>query len=97
MSAGAEPPVYVDLPEACAAIDRRHTRYRFDLEKDVPWDGLGEPGDFFGPGFLEGFGIDVAGLRKDPENKRTPQRHSGDWTAFVGGGAAVAVAAPGRD
>jgi hypothetical protein len=37
--------VYVDLLARCAKIDRRSPpRYRFDLERDIPWGRIGEPG-----------------------------------------------------
>ena len=36
--------VYVDLDRARARIDERTTGYQFDLDRDVAWDCLGEPG-----------------------------------------------------
>ncbi len=59
--------VYDDLVARCAKIDRRSLRYRFDLERAVPWDRLDEPGLFFGLELLETLGLDVAPLRADAE------------------------------
>ena len=35
-------PTYIALKESCEKIDRRNTRYRFDLEKDVKWNEIRE-------------------------------------------------------
>jgi hypothetical protein len=59
--------LYVDLPDRVARIDRRQTRYRFDLDTDIPWDRAGEPGPFHGKRLLADLGVDVAGLAADPE------------------------------
>ena len=40
-----------------ARIDRRETRYRFDLEKDVPWLQARAPGLHYGPRLLERLGL----------------------------------------
>lgn len=58
------PSSYRELAEACAAIDRRKTRYRFDLEKDVPWHRIGEPGLYCSDSLLNAFGIDAELLRQ---------------------------------
>ncbi len=58
--------VYVDLTAKCAKIDRRSTRYRFDLEKDIRWDQLDAPGDYFSPRWLDRIGVDVDMLRRIP-------------------------------
>lgn len=55
---------YRNLADACAAIDRRKTRYRFDLEKDVPWHRLDEPGLYQADSLLKLFGIDAELLRQ---------------------------------
>ena len=58
---------YVDVDEARAKIDRRSTRYRFDLERDIAWGQLSEPGDYFGDDYLRTLGVDVEALARHPE------------------------------
>ncbi|MEY2929674.1 MAG: non-ribosomal peptide synthase, partial [Pseudomonadota bacterium] len=73
--AGAEQPsvtaqaaaLYPDIGERRRKIDRRHTRYRFDLERDIPWQRTGESGDYFGAGYLEMIGVNEPALRRHPE------------------------------
>jgi acyl transferase domain-containing protein/acyl-CoA synthetase (AMP-forming)/AMP-acid ligase II/NADPH:quinone reductase-like Zn-dependent oxidoreductase/acyl carrier protein len=60
-------PAYANLTDACSKIDRRHTRYQFDLEADVAWNDLGAPGLHFGKGYLECMGVNVAALATNPE------------------------------
>ena len=59
--------LYRDLETHFGRIDRRRTRYRFDLEKDLPWAEAHAPGLHLGPGFMTSVGIDVDGLREHPE------------------------------
>lgn len=55
---------YRSLAAACAAIDRRKTRYRFDLESDMPWHELSAPGLYYPDSFLQAVGIDASILRQ---------------------------------
>ena len=48
-------------------IDRRGLGYRFDLDADVPWSRIDEPGAFFGPRLLARLGVDAAALAADAE------------------------------
>lgn len=59
-----DPTLYPDLAARLAPLERRTTRYRFDLERDVPWEALGAPGLRFGPAWLERVGIDAAALER---------------------------------
>jgi hypothetical protein len=59
--------VYADLAGRCAKIDKRTLRYRFDLERDVAWSRLAEPGLYFTPQLLEDLGIDATRLAAHPE------------------------------
>ncbi|HUH04164.1 MAG TPA: beta-ketoacyl synthase N-terminal-like domain-containing protein, partial [Kofleriaceae bacterium] len=61
------PGPYLDLAERCVKLDRRNTRYRFDLEHDIPWDRCAEAGAYFDRGLVGDLGVDVAGLAADPE------------------------------
>jgi acyl transferase domain-containing protein/acyl-CoA synthetase (AMP-forming)/AMP-acid ligase II/NADPH:quinone reductase-like Zn-dependent oxidoreductase/NAD(P)-dependent dehydrogenase (short-subunit alcohol dehydrogenase family)/acyl carrier protein len=61
---GAGP--YVRLAAACADIERRSTRYQFDLERDVAWDRIDEPGLHLPDSLLRDFGFDVDSLRRAP-------------------------------
>jgi hypothetical protein len=47
-------------------LDARPTVYRFDLERDVPWQRLGEPGRFFPDSLLRALGLDVDALAREP-------------------------------
>jgi acyl transferase domain-containing protein/acyl-CoA synthetase (AMP-forming)/AMP-acid ligase II/NADPH:quinone reductase-like Zn-dependent oxidoreductase/acyl carrier protein/NADP-dependent 3-hydroxy acid dehydrogenase YdfG len=59
--------VYCGLDEACADIERRSTRYQFDLEGDVAWARIDEPGLYVPEPWLRELGFDVDGLRAHPE------------------------------
>lgn len=59
--------VYVDLDRARARIDERTTGYQFDLERDVAWQRIGEPGLYMSSDLLDDLGVDVAPLRAHPE------------------------------
>jgi hypothetical protein len=48
---------YLDLATHCARIDRRTTRYQFDLERDIEWSRWGEPGRCVPDGVLESLGL----------------------------------------
>ncbi|WP_437535239.1 thioester reductase domain-containing protein [Sorangium sp. So ce726] len=62
----AEPPFYSGSPDIWAKVERRSTRYRFDLERDVPWAHLDAPGEHFGPTWLRTFGVDGERLERNP-------------------------------
>src|SRR5688572_26196780 len=64
MTAGAGP--YVDLTDKCAKIDARRTAYRFELDRDIPWDELDASGDYFGPALLRTLGVDPVALARTP-------------------------------
>jgi thioester reductase-like protein len=59
--------VYLPRSAALDKLERRSTRYRFDLERDICWDRLDAPGDHLGPAWLEAYGVDDARLRLHPE------------------------------
>lgn len=48
-------------------LDRRPTRYRFDLERDIPWDQLDRPGIYLPDEILAQLGLDTSRYRSDPE------------------------------
>ena len=58
---------YVDLAAICADIERRSTRYQFDLERDVAWDQLDAPGAYLSDPWLREFGFDLDLLERRPE------------------------------
>lgn len=58
--------LYVGLAEACARIERRSTRYQFDLEQDIAWGELDAPGLYLPAALLDDFGFDVAALQQHP-------------------------------
>lgn len=51
-------PIYDDVVSRLAQLDRRSTRYQFDLERDICWDRIDEPGKYLGDGFLRARGIE---------------------------------------
>jgi acyl-CoA synthetase (AMP-forming)/AMP-acid ligase II/acyl carrier protein len=60
--------LYGDVESALERLDRRNPEtYRFDLERDVPWHRVGEPGVYVPPEALERLGLDVGPLAADPE------------------------------
>ena len=62
LSALVDPPLHDDLGAACAKLDRRKTNYRFDLERDIDWRRLDQPGLHVGPTLLHMLGVDLGGL-----------------------------------
>lgn len=58
--------LYVDLEQACARIERRSTRYQFDLERDIAWAELDAPGLYLPDALLDDLGFDVASLKANP-------------------------------
>jgi hypothetical protein len=58
---------YNNLLERCAKIDRRHDRYRFDLETDVAWDRLDAPGRYFPDSYLRAVGLLPDVLATNPQ------------------------------
>jgi hypothetical protein len=49
---------YGNLRAKCRRIDARKLSYRFDLERDVCWDRMAEPGHHFSNPILRDFGFD---------------------------------------
>jgi hypothetical protein len=58
---------YKDLLQVCEKIDRRSRRYQFDIDKDVAWDRLNEPGVYLPRQYLQAFGIDPGVFDARPE------------------------------
>src|SRR5215208_1114477 len=58
-------PLYDRLVERCLKADGRSTRYRFDLDRDVCWERMSEPGRFATDSFLRDVGIRVVDRRAD--------------------------------
>ncbi|MCB9570289.1 MAG: acyltransferase domain-containing protein, partial [Myxococcales bacterium] len=52
--------------EALARLDRRALGYRFDLDAEMPWERLGEPGIHVTAELAETLGVDVGALRSTP-------------------------------
>ncbi len=48
-------------------LDARNLRYRFDLEKDIPWEKAREPGPFFPVEYFDTLGFDTEALGQNPE------------------------------
>lgn len=58
---------YIELARACADIERRSTRYQFDLERDVAWDQIDAPGLYIPEAWLRDLGFDLDALKSRPE------------------------------
>jgi hypothetical protein len=58
--------MYTGLVDHCAKIDKRSTKYQFDLERDIDWSAIGAPGTHFPPQFLADCGIDAEVLASTP-------------------------------
>jgi hypothetical protein len=56
---------YKDLPRALAALDRRDTRYQFDIEKDVPWSSAADPGLYLPRDLIRDIGFDAGVLASE--------------------------------
>ncbi|HET9930866.1 MAG TPA: AMP-binding protein, partial [Polyangiaceae bacterium] len=54
--------LYDALHARVARLDRRSTRYRYDLERDVPWHRLDEAGLYAGPSLLASERIDLSSV-----------------------------------
>jgi hypothetical protein len=76
--AAVDGPLYPGLSARAGVLDRRSTRYQFDLETDVAWDRIDEPGEHL-PRRLAAFGwAEGLPLWDDPEARAVFQ-----WTAGV--------------
>ena len=60
------PRLYRAGDEQVARLDRRATGYRFDLEADMPWDRLDEPGIHVPLDLAAAMGVDAAALAREP-------------------------------
>jgi len=49
--------VYSGWSAALDRLERRNTRYRFDLERDICWDQLPVRGGYLGPTWLRSYGV----------------------------------------
>ncbi|MBF0471332.1 MAG: AMP-binding protein, partial [Gammaproteobacteria bacterium] len=58
-------PLYVGLRREFVKLDRRNTHYQFDLEKDIDWHRLDEPGRYLPDSYLMNTGIDLELLKQD--------------------------------
>jgi len=47
-----------------AVLEQRSTHYRFDLEKDIPWDALQSEGAYYSDSLLENLGFDIKPLKQ---------------------------------
>lgn len=66
--------LYPDLAAALERLDRRNpATYRFDLERDVPWDRVDAPGLYVPREMFAALGMDVAAVEAEPEAWRTLQ------------------------
>jgi hypothetical protein len=58
---------YADLEGHLATLDARPATYQFDLERDIPWSRLDEPGVYLPPDYVADLGFDAAALQAVPE------------------------------
>jgi acyl-CoA synthetase (AMP-forming)/AMP-acid ligase II/aryl carrier-like protein len=69
------PPVlYPRLEEALSRLERRNIdTYRFDLDKDIPWDRVDEPGEYVPLELFSSLGLELEVVRAQPEAWRLLQ------------------------
>jgi acyl-CoA synthetase (AMP-forming)/AMP-acid ligase II/acyl carrier protein len=65
--------LYVDLLPRFARLDRRHTRYRYDEERDIRWDAFAAPGVYAGKGIFTAHRLDVDQFAAHPQALETLQ------------------------
>ncbi len=58
---------YDDLERHLATLDRRSSDYQFDLERDLPWARIDEPGVYFPPDYVSDLGFDAGALLAVPD------------------------------
>lgn len=96
--------LYPLLDETTAPLEKRKLGYRFDLEADVAWHRIVEPGRYFPDEYLVSIGADPEALRSEPGaleffelscaylNSRTfvtTESMIGDWLTDVRGAGAL--------
>jgi len=60
--------LYPDIAAALERLDRRNPdAYRFDLERDIAWSRVEEPGDYIPPALFAALGLNVEPLQAEPE------------------------------
>ena len=59
--------LYENLNKYTAKLDKRNTKYQFDLEKDIEWARVNEKGRYFSDEFLRHQWINVDALKSDPQ------------------------------
>lgn len=59
--------LYRNLHQVMAKAEEKSVSYRFDLENDVAWGRMGEPGDYYPEALLDAAGIDTAVLASEPK------------------------------
>jgi aryl carrier-like protein len=65
---GAAEQLYPRLSEQLAKLERRKpARYRFDLDVDIPWDRVDEPGVYVPREMFAALGIDTRAIEAEPE------------------------------
>jgi hypothetical protein len=58
---------YINSEKVFGKLDERNVNYRFDLNKDIPWEQNSVAGEHFGPKFCAKLGVDYQGLKNHPE------------------------------
>jgi len=58
---------YQNSESVFAKLDGRNVNYRFDLDRDIPWELSGAEGVHLGPGFCRKLGVNYEGLEKHPK------------------------------
>ncbi len=59
--------LYTQLEKRFQKLDKRSTKYRFDIEKDIEWNRIDEKGRYFSDTWLRNSAINVANIKKRPD------------------------------
>ena len=59
--------LYPELAARFARLDRRHTRYRYDEDKDIRWAAIDDDGRYAGPVLFRAHRLDDRQLAQQPE------------------------------
>jgi len=65
--------VYPHLPQHADTLDERSLAYRYDLERDIPWDLASQPGIHMSDELMDIFYSEFDALHRDPSTRDTLQ------------------------
>jgi len=73
-----EPSVYRNLDKRLAKLEQRNTKYQFDIEADIDWSRINEPGRYYNDAILAAENINTKVMNQHPE-----PRSFYEWSAAL--------------